>query len=170
VKAPVARDLRERALRLLARREHSRAQLEQKLGRDLPADGAEDAPPHMALSALLDELEQRGLLSDERFAKARTASRGQRLGKARLTHELRTQGVDDAIIASALAELEETGDELSRARAVWQRKFGALPESREAWAKQARFLHSRGFGGDTIRQVLKGDAADLSNAREDDLY
>lgn len=163
MKAPVARDLRERALRLLARREHSRAQLEQKLGRDLPADGE---PGDSGLSALLDELEQRGLLSDERFAKARTASRGQRLGKARLTHELRTQGVDDEIIASALAELDESGDELSRARAVWQKKFGALPESREAWAKQARFLHSRGFGADIIRQVLKAD--DLSNAREDD--
>ena len=163
---PNARDLRERALRLLARREHSRAQLEQKLGRDLPGD-KEDS--QAKLSALLDELEERGLLSDERFARARAATRGQRIGKAKFVHELRTQGVDDEIIASAVVEMEEGGDETSRALAVWRKKFGTPPEDRAAWAKQARFLQGRGFSSNSIRQILKSGGADPSYGMEDDL-
>lgn len=141
--------LRERALRFLARREHARAELARKL-----APHAESAEQ---LAALLDDLAARRLLSDERYAEMRVNARSARYGNARLAHELRTQGVADELVAEALADGD---DELTRARAVWRRKFGAAPADATERAKQMRFLMSRGFAGETIRRVLRGDFED----------
>jgi regulatory protein len=142
--APDRSGLRERALRLLSRRDHARSELERKLGPH--AESAEE------LAALLDDLARLGLLSDQRYAEQRSTARGRTLGNARLSHELRTKGVEDAIISAALDSL---GDEMTRAREVWLRKFrGVRPGSREEWAKQARFLQSRGFPSDLIRKIL----------------
>ena len=143
--------LRERALRLLARREHARSELARKL-----APHAESAE---ALAALLDDLCARRLLSDERYVEMRMHARGARFGDARLAQELRQQGVSDDLVTAALA----TGDdELARAHQVWQKKFGGAPRvaDKEARARQTRFLLSRGFSGETIRHVLRGDFED----------
>jgi regulatory protein len=138
--------LRERALRLLARREHTRAELMRKLKPH--AESAE------ALDALLDDLEARRLLSDERYVEMRLGARAARFGNARLAHELRTQGVADDLVSAALAATE---DELDRAREVWRRKFaGKAPEDAAERARQARFLAGRGFSGETVRRVLRG--------------
>ena len=151
--------LRERALRLLARREHARAELARKLTPH--AESAEE------VEALLDDLSARRLLSDERYVEMRMNARGERFGNARLAYELRTQGVSEELVVTALA----TGDdELTRARQVWQRKFGnkvekeggeigAKSDANER-ARQVRFLMSRGFSGETIRRVLRGDFED----------
>jgi len=142
--------LRERALRLLARREHARVELSRKL-----APHAESAEQ---LDALLDELTARHLLSDERYAEMRMNARGARFGNARLAHELRTQGIAEDLVSAALASGE---DELSRARQVWQRKFGDQPAVEASGrARQMRFLMSRGFSSETIRRVLRGDFED----------
>ena len=143
--------LRERALRLLARREHSRAELARKL--TAHAESAE------ALTVVLDDLEARRLLSDARYVEMRLNARSARFGNARLAQELRTQGVDGELVETALADC---GDELARARQVWQRKFGDRPAPADAAgrAKQMRFLTSRGFSGETIRRVLRGDFED----------
>lgn len=141
--------LRERALRLLARREHSRVELARKL--------APHAECEEALIALLDDLAARRLLSDERYAEMRVNARGSRYGDARLAHELRTQGVDAEIVAEALAT---GGDEFERARLVWQRKFGSPAADPAGRARQMRFLMSRGFAGATIRRILRGDLED----------
>jgi regulatory protein len=143
--------LRERALRLLARREHSRQELARKL-----APHAETAEE---IEQLLDDLCARRLLSDERYVEMRMNARSARFGNARLAHELRTQGVAGELVDAALSEAT---DELSRAREVWQRKFGALSEPLDASgrARQIRFLMGRGFSGETIRRVLRGDFED----------
>jgi regulatory protein len=60
------------------------------------------------------------------------------------------------------ADLAELGDELERARAVWAKKFSAAPADAREWARQARFLQSRGFSTEIIRKLLKhpqGEAA-----------
>ena len=64
-----------------------------------------------------------------------------------------------ALVQAALADAD---DELQRARAVWQGKFGARAETPDAAerARQMRFLMSRGFSGETIRRVLRGDFED----------
>lgn len=143
--------LRERALRLLARREQARAELVRKLSPY--AESAEE------LDALLNDLEARDLLSEERYVETRLHAREARYGNARLAYELRTQGVSDALVDQALATCE---DELMRARAVWLRRFGndATPPDSKERARQMRFLLSRGFSGETIRRVLRGDFED----------
>jgi regulatory protein len=143
--------LRERALRLLARREYARAELARKL--------APHAESGEALEALLDDLTARRLLSDERYVEMRLHARAARFGNARLAYELRTQGVADDLVAAALAGSE---NELERARQVWQRKFGDRPEAADATerARRMRFLLSRGFSGETIRRVVRGDFED----------
>lgn len=138
--------LRERALNLLARREHTRSELQRKL------------VPHtenpQELTDLLDALAQRGWLSDARFAESLVHDKQARFGSVRLAYELRERGVPDAVIREQLANLKDT--ELERARQVWQTKFGLLPEDAKARAKQMRFLQSRGFGPDVIGKVLRG--------------
>jgi regulatory protein len=145
----MSNSLRERALRLLARREHARVELSRKL---LPyAESAEQ------LAGLLDELAARQLLSDERYVEMRLHARSSRFGNARLAHELRTQGVAEDLVKEALAS---GTDELMRAQQVWQRKFESLPVDATERARQMRFLLSRGFSGDTTRRVLRGDFED----------
>lgn len=154
---PGGPSLRERALQLLARRDHARAELARKL--------RPYAESPEAIEELLDQLVGLGLLSDQRYADQRSTARGQRLGNSRLAQELRTKGVGDAIIASALDAL---GDEMTRAREVWQRKFrGVAPSSREEWAKQARFLLSRGFPSDLIRKILNDPEHDRFDPSDD---
>ena len=137
--------LRVAALRLLARRDHSRAELKKKL-----AGAAESVEQ---LEAVLDRLQDEHLLSDRRFAAQRVAARGRRYGDARLRHELRQSGVGDADIEGALPE---AGDEAARCREVWARKFHQLPQDAAERAKQMRFLQYRGFSGETISRVMRG--------------
>jgi regulatory protein len=137
--------LRQRALGLLARREHSRAELARKL--------APHAESEEELVALLDDLAARRQLSDARYAAERIAFRSRRYGNARLAQELRQAGVSSETADAALAETES---ELERAHQVWLKKFGQLPADLSERARQTRFLAGRGFSSATIRQVLKG--------------
>ena len=128
----------------MAKREYSYAELGQKL--KAYAEETDDIP------ALLDDFKARGWLSDARFTEQIVHARKAKFGSAKVAHELREKGVADDLIANAVETLKET--ELDSAREVWRKKFKASPQSREEWAKQARFLQSRGFGFDIIKRVL----------------
>ena len=145
-----ADDIRTRALNLLARREHSRRELGDKLSRrGVAAD---------ALSAVLDALEGEGLLSDTRFAAAYVESRaGRGFGPVRILEELRQRGVDaarrEAACDAGAAEWRE------RARAARRKRFGeALPGSYRERARQARFLTQRGFSHAQVAAALGSGA------------
>jgi regulatory protein len=139
----VTRSLKARAIAALARREHSRQQLARKL--------SQHAESPEALDAVLDELTQKGFLSDTRFAQALVRIRGARYGVARLALELREHGVSPQCAQEALEPA--TSSELARAHAVWLRRFGCPPESLEERARQSRFLMSRGFAPDALRRL-----------------
>ena len=139
-----------RALGYLARREHSRAELQRKL-----APHAESADQ---LARLLDELEAKKLLSDRRFTEVMTRSRGERFGAARVKQELRARGISDPLVREAVDGLART--ELQRAREVWRRKFGAPPADAAERARQMRFLAQRGFSAEVIRRVVGGKDED----------
>ena len=96
-------------------------------------------------------------MSDARYAETVARTRGARFGSRRVVQELRQKGVAESEVAKVAAELGEI--ELSTARAVWQKKFGALPIDAAGKARQVRFLQSRGFGLETILRLLR-DAAD----------
>jgi regulatory protein len=136
--------LREQALACLARREHSRAELARKL----------ENAGHLQeeISPLLDEFEARNWLSDRRYAESYVADHLTRSGAIKLAHELRQRGVDDNIIDAVLAETRDS--ELERAREVWRKKFGMPPANIQEKARQMRFMQSRGFDLETIRQLF----------------
>lgn len=138
--------LRERALKLLAGREHSRLELRRKLGPH--AESVEQ------LELLLDELSSKRQQSDERFAELRSRVLSRKYGSSRIAHDLRSKGVGDEVIATAVVEAKST--ELARAREAWRKRFGARPANALEKAKQMRFLQSRGFSFDTIRAVIGG--------------
>jgi regulatory protein len=137
--------LKIRALDYLARREHSRLELEKKL--------TPYAPTLEELSFVLDSLEQCGLLSAGRMVEQVVHVRRSKFGSRRIVHELQQKGIDEDLIAAALPHLKET--ELETARTVWRKKFGAMPINAKERAKQIRFLMSRGFTSEIIRQVLR---------------
>ncbi|MFP5419663.1 MAG: regulatory protein RecX, partial [Gammaproteobacteria bacterium] len=83
-------NLRERALALLARREHSRFELTRKLG---AAGFAQEE-----IGALLDEFQAKNWLSDQRFAESYVADHQAKAGSIKLAYDLRQRGVSDAII------------------------------------------------------------------------
>ncbi len=136
--------LKMRAVGYLSRREHAREELARKL-----AAHAEDPAE---VEAVLDALEKEGWLSTERFAQSLVHRRASRQGAARIVQELRQHGVDDNQVAELREQLRAT--EYDRALEVWKKRFSAKPEDRAAYAKQARFLASRGFAHDVIRRIL----------------
>lgn len=147
---PEAGDLRERALALLARREHTRAELARKL----EAGGFATE----AVQPLLDEFEARNWLSDRRFAESWVADHRDRSGAIKLAFELRQHGVPEALIDDVLADQRDS--EVARARRVWEKKFGIPPASSADRAKQIRFLQGRGFALDVIHRILSGRGED----------
>jgi regulatory protein len=136
-----AAELRARALRLLARREHSRAELERKLGPHAgsPADLAE----------VLAALAQKKQLSDERYAEERARSLSRKYGTGRIRQDLKSKGVDQETIERVSSE-----GELERARSILARKYLAPAATREERARRMRFLQGRGFSFDIIRSLL----------------
>jgi regulatory protein len=75
-----------------------------------------------------------------------------------VANELREKGVADDLIASAVEEVK--ANEFDNAREICRKKYKSSPTSREEWAKQARFLQSRGFGFDVIKKVLNEQTND----------
>jgi regulatory protein len=143
--------LKGRALRLLGTREHSRAELERKLA------AREEEPGQ--LRRVLDELQAKGFINEQRVLESVLHRRSTRLGAARIRQELQGKGLDPQLVTRAVEGLRST--ELQRARAVWRKKFGVPPADARERGKQARFLAARGFGGEVISRVLAG--ADREN-------
>ncbi|MDZ7589900.1 MAG: recombination regulator RecX [Rubrivivax sp.] len=148
-----------RALRYLAQREHSRAELERKLARHV--EDAADASAAEQIAAALDELSAHGLISETRVAESVLASQASRFGARRLRQTLQAKGLAPALVAATLQQAR--GTELERARELWRRRFGAPPADATERARQMRFLAGRGFEGDVIRRVVRGlqDDTDL---------
>ena len=139
--------LKARAVGLLSRREHSRLELERKL--------APHAESSEELTKVLDELAHAGWQSDARFVQGWVHRKAPAHGLARITQDLKTQGVAPETIAAVQSELKDS--ELSRAKAVWSKKFSRNESVLTAseYARQGRFLAARGFSTDIIRRVLK---------------
>jgi regulatory protein len=171
--APPRRSLKARALQLLAQREHSRAELRRKLlvharadmlpgfVADANANATDVGAPLLALApvdpltrvdTVLDWLEAHNYLSQERFVESRVHARAARFGNLRIRQEL----AQHALTLSPQAAQALKDSEFDRAHAVWARKYAAAPEGLAEHARQARFLASRGFSADVIRQLLRG--------------
>jgi regulatory protein len=138
--------LKARALRHLARREHSRAELARKL--------APHAESPAALEQLLDALAAKKQLSDERYAELRARQLSRKYGAARIRLDLKAKGVAQEFIERVCA-----AGELERAASILQRKYRTSASSRAERARRMRFLQQRGFSHDTIRRLLSSEDA-----------
>lgn len=138
-KAPVDKA----ALKFLSRREHARYELWEKLVKC----GYEPS----SITEALDDLAEKGFLSEERFIEAYLESRRKRnFGPDRIRIELRRKGVD---LATA-EDFIDAVDWISEARRVAERKFGAAtPSNKEESLQFRRYLRQRGFAWDTIDAV-----------------
>ncbi len=137
---------------MLARREHSRAELVQKL----LAVGAEEAQ----LYELFERLTASQLQSDERFCEAFVRSRllkGQ--GPLSISQELKQRGVAGELIRVYVQESDI--DWLAQAQQVRQRRFGDdLPADKREQARQLRFLLYRGFAASLAAKALRSQGDD----------
>lgn len=138
--------LKARALKYLSMREHSRLELGRKLSRY--AEEGDD------VEALLDFLEKNNWLSQERFAESLVNRRAGRYGNGRVLAELQQHGVKGDALDELKSGLKDT--EAKRAREVWRRKFGTVPQDAEQRGKQMRFLLQRGFSQSAVRAALQG--------------
>jgi regulatory protein len=147
----VRAEIRTRTLGLLARREHSTLELKRKL--------LQRGYPSALVVPVLQDLASEGLLSETRFAEAWVSSciaRGQ--GPLKLRAKLRQQGLTDLQVQQALVTVDTDWGQL--ASEVRAKRFGAaLPGSLAERARQTRFLESRGFTADHIREAV-GDNLD----------
>ena len=140
--APIS--LKGRALRYLAGREHSRAELVRKLAPHQEEPGQ--------IERVLDDLQAKGFISEERVVASVLIRRAASLGGARLRQELQAKGIDPERVRDAVAQLKDT--ELERAQEVWRKRFGDAPEDTKQWVRQVRFLMARGFASDVVRRVV----------------
>ena len=133
-------------MRLLAAREHSRLELTRKL--------AKHQFESALLEQVLDQLQQAGLQSDERFTESFIESRMRKgQGPVRIRQELKERGIGAGLIDRGLEVYDDEWRSLLEQ--VHDSKFGSAPtrESREL-AKRVRFLEYRGFPGEMIRSFL----------------
>ena len=129
--------IRRAAMDLLAHREHSLHELQQKLARRFSDRDLIDSE--------LARLSNERLQSDERFVSTYIDSRARRyFGPAHIRRELRKRGIESAVIDSAFAEAEIDWSAVCRELTV--KKFGPnSPVNLEEKARRTRFLVSRGF-------------------------
>lgn len=147
-----ALSLKGRALKLLSMREHSRVELQRKL-----APHAESAEQ---LEAVLDDMAARRFLCLERFADSVVHRKAARFGTARIKAELAQHQLPSHVADAVVRSLRDT--EFERAHELWARRFGEPPATPQEQARQTRFLMARGFAGDIVRRVVRGDG--LSDA------
>lgn len=142
-------DIGRDALRLLTSREHSRHELQRKLlvrGHD-----------EVGVERALDDLSERGLLSEERMAEAYVAERVRKgFGPVRIRQELRQRGLPDELIEPHLARTRQ--EWLEAMTAAHDKKFGPTRAfDAKDRTRRSRFLEYRGFPVDLITGFLRGD-------------
>lgn len=132
---------------LLSRREHSIAELTQKL--------MEKGFDEICIDEVLAVLVEEGLLSDARYVESYVRSRMNRgFGPVRIQQELRQRGIPGALISEHLNFQDESWPVV--VKQVWQKKFGgAHPEDIHARARQQHFLQYRGFTTEQTKHIFK---------------
>lgn len=143
--SPDVKTLQTYALRLLARREHSRFELKQKLLlKKFPA---------ALIDRVLDLLAAQGWQDDLRFAQMYARTRiAQGDGILKLQAKLQACRVSEAIIAEVLPT--DSAFWQQQIQRKWHKKCQFSTTDFAKRAKDIRFLQSRGFTLEQIRAVI----------------
>jgi regulatory protein len=143
----VESSIRNKAMDLLARREHSEQELRQKLKtREYDTD---------AIDEILQALKEDRLQSDERFTESYVNHRfNAGVGPLKIRYELRQKGISDSLVDEFLEPLSDQWDELMTRQRV--RKYGvSIPDDYPSRMKQARFLQNRGFSPESVMRLFR---------------
>ena len=157
-KQEAAKKLRNKALRLLTTREHSREELLRKLAQAKVRRTREEAkapkPDKDDIASLVDDLAAQGWQSDDRYAEAIGRRLTGQASRRFIGEKLAQAGIKKDVAEVALQALEQ--DEKEVALALWTRRFGDPPKDDKERQRQIRFLLSRGFHlGDAFKLVPK---------------
>ena len=145
----------DKALGLLARREHSRRELKTKLRQGGYA-GEETI-------AAIDRLGEQQYQDDDRFAEVLLRSRiAQGYGPMRLRVELKSHGVAEARIRELLAAAEVDWDVSAAAQLRHRYAKAGVADPAER-ARRAQFLLRRGFTAATVRSVTHADVDEAAD-------
>ncbi|MDI1278854.1 regulatory protein RecX [Methylobacter sp.] len=144
--AQVAKEIEGVCLRLLARREHSRQELLNKLA--LRGFDRDDAQP------VIDELAEQGWQDDVRYAENYARFRIQKgYGPIRVGYELKQNGIAAFDLEGIVQE--EAGSWMALLDQVYSKKYtDDAVLARNEWAKRSRFLLHRGFSGAMISALF----------------
>jgi regulatory protein len=144
--SPVAKEVEEICLRLLARREHSQKELLNKLA--LRGFSRDDAQP------VIDELAEQGWQDDLRYAEDYVRFRIRKgYGPIRVKQELKQNGIAAVDLESIVRE--EAGSWIALLEQVYSKKYPHdTVLDRSEWAKRSRFLLHRGFSGAMVNALF----------------
>lgn len=144
-------DIRNQAFRLLARREYSYRELQQRFERSFASGD---------VVAVLDGLVADGYQSDRRFCEIFVRNRvAQHQGLNKLRFDMRQKGIPESLLGEVLEE--EAPDWYELALEARLRRFPELDrKDRKLMAKVMRHLLQRGFSMDEARYALDTDPED----------
>jgi regulatory protein len=167
--AEAAQKLRNKALRLLTTREHSREELMRKLAQAKARHAKRAELEHDRRAAkddiekLVDDLAAQGWQSDDRYAEAMVRRLTGQASKRYIAEKLAQAGIKKEVVQQALVALEQ--DDFETATALWTRRFGEPPSDDRERQRHIRFLLSRGFHlGDAFKIVPR---ARINTSNED---
>lgn len=132
-------------LRLLARREHSRRELLDKLA--LRGFNRDEVEP------VIDGMAEQNWQNDERYTECYVRQRIQNgYGPIRIRYELQQRGINDADLDG---QAEEHGGWQNLLQDVYAGKYGDEKSlTQNEWLKRSRFLQQRGFSGEMIKRLF----------------
>lgn len=152
--------LLDRAIRILAMRDHSEQELRRKLAAPVMSKNGPEAlnvTPEEVDNVVEWCIENR-YLDDERFVRQFIASRSRKgYGPARVRQELKQKGISRETIEAAMRECEIDWAQLAKEQA--QRKYGEpLPTVFAEKVRIQRFLLYRGYLMEDIQEIWRNFA------------
>lgn len=153
-----AEEIHRRIMRLLERRDYTRAEVQRKLAQHDPG----------LVTEALDLFVARRLIDDRRTARELVAVRQQHrpCGKARLAHDLRRRGVAPATIRDVLAETAGSEDDDFAAAGSAAARIAGRLRGLDSMTKRRRlgaFLSRRGFSAAVISRVMRKETGSDSD-------
>ena len=108
---------------------------------------------------LLDELEKKDWLSDQRFTDQFVFSKKRKFGLRKIAHELKIKGIDEVLISKTIKLIKP--EEFILAKKIWEKKYHKLPSTINEKTKQIRFLQGRGIEMSIILKILSGKLPEI---------
>ena len=144
-----------KGLRCLSIREHSVAEIRNKLFERQQKTALDHQCFTDLVEETIQELLDRQYLSDERFAESYVRARKNKgFGPIKISAELSQKGVADFFIDEFVNQNDEIWFEIAKQQCLKKYHHSDVSSYAE-WTKRARFLQSRGFRSDHIQSAIE---------------